>query len=52
MYFYFLYYDQNMGEKSIYCKKNMISPVSNGGFVEKDRALLYIYAPYLEKVKG
>ena len=30
-----------MGNKSIYCKKNMIYPVSIGGFVEKDRALLY-----------
>ena len=29
-----------MGEKSMYCEKNMISPVLIGGFVEKDKALL------------
>ena len=28
------YFGHNIGNKSIYCKKNMISPVIIGGFVE------------------
>ena len=33
------YFSQDIGNKSMYCKNNMISPVLIGGFVEMDRAL-------------
>ena len=35
-YFYFLYYDQSMKYKSIWCKNNMISSILIGGFVEME----------------
>ena len=34
-------FSQNIGNKCMYSKKNMISHVLIGGFVEMDRALLY-----------
>ena len=38
------YFGHYIGNNSIFYKKNMISPVLIGGFVDMDRALMYIYA--------
>ena len=42
----FISYNMTNYGKVFFSKKNMISTVLNGGFVEKDRALLQVYAPY------